>query len=141
MDPSEIGDYLAIQELTTRYATHLSRGEFEEVSRLFVPDGSYSAFGQKYSPSDLLQLMEAAPRGQLIVNPPQVEIDGDAATGSQHYVFITQAEHEMRLAWYSDEYRRTEAGWRFVSRSTTFLRRSGGHDHGLAHDPDRPLPS
>jgi hypothetical protein len=39
------------------------------------------------------------------------------------------------LAWYSDEYRRTPEGWRISRRSTTFLRKSGGYDHGIAHDP------
>ena len=34
----------------------------------------------------------------------------------------------MRLAWYEDEYVRTADGWRIRSRSTTFMRRSGGFD-------------
>ena len=55
----------------------------------------------------------------------------------QHYVFIDQTSHEMRLAWYSDEYVRTAEGWRIKTRSTTFMRRSGEFDHGNAHDPAR----
>jgi hypothetical protein len=43
----------------------------------------------------------------------------------------------MRLAWYDDEYVRTGDGWRIRTRSTTFMRRSGGFDHGKAHDPSR----
>jgi hypothetical protein len=138
MDPARIADYLAVQELTNRYATHLSRGEFEAVTSLFTPDASYKAFGETYAPADLVHLMESAPRGQLIINPPQVDFDGDTAAGTQHYVFITQETHEMRLAWYTDQYRRTDEGWRFVSRSTTFLRRSGAYDSGRPHAPIRP---
>jgi hypothetical protein len=32
---------------------------------------------------------------------------------------------------------RTADGWRIRTRSTTFMRRSGGFDHGNAHDPAR----
>jgi hypothetical protein len=31
-----------------------------------------------------------------------VELDGDRATGVQHYVFIDQQTHDMRLAWARD---------------------------------------
>ena len=68
---------------------------------------------------------------------PLVEFDGDTATGVQHYVFIDQTTHEMRLAWYDDEYVRTPDGWRIRRRSTTFMRRNGGFDSGNAHDPAR----
>lgn len=137
MDPAQIADHLAIQELTTRYATHMSRGEADAVGALFTEDGTYHAFGEAYSRDDLPHLIRSAPQGQLIVNPPLLTIDGDTASGTQHYVFIAQQTHQMRLAWYTDEYRRTPDGWRFVSRSTTFLRRSGGFDAGRAHDPVR----
>jgi len=138
MDQARLADHLAIQELTTRYATHMSRGEADAVGALFTADGSYHAFGERYSPETLPHLIRSAPRGQLIVNPPLVEFTGpDTATGSQHYVYVDQATHGMRLAWYTDEYRSTADGWRFVSRRTTFLRRSGGYDGGKAHDPVR----
>ena len=52
-------------------------------------------------------LLKSAPPGQYIGNVPVVEFDGDTATGVQHYVFIDQDTHEMRLAWYDDEYVRT----------------------------------
>jgi hypothetical protein len=70
---------------------------------------------------------------------PVVElgIDGEAdrATGMQHFVFIDQQTHAMRLGWYQDEYARTEDGWRIRRRSTTFLRKHGGFDSGVQHDP------
>ena len=82
------------------------------------------------------ELLAAAPRGQFIGNMPVVDFDGeDRATGIQHYVFIEQKTHAMRLAWYQDEYRRTPDGWRIHRRSTTFLRKHGGFDSGRQHDP------
>ncbi len=137
MDLAHVADILAIQDLTTLYAVHLSRGQADEAAALFTEDGLYHAFGEAYTRDDFPHLIRSAPPGQLIVNPPLVTIDGDQATGTQHYVFFTQQTHDMRLAWYTDEYRRTPEGWRFVSRSTTFLRRSGGYDGGKAHDPIR----
>ena len=41
----------------------------------------------------------------------------------------------MRLGWYNDEYVRTPDGWRIRRRSTTFMRKHGGFDSGVQHDP------
>lgn len=136
--PASIEDQIAIQDLTTRYAQYLSRHEVPALVGLFTPEAIYHAFDTDYSMTEFPALLEAAPRGQLIVNPPLVDIEGDAGTGSQHYVFIDQRTHDMRLAWYDDTYVRTDAGWRFGRRTTTFLRRHGGMDHGKEHDPVRP---
>ena len=81
------------------------------------------------------ELLAAAPRGQFIGNMPVVEFDGDRATGVQHFIFIDQQTHAMRLAWYRDEYVRTPDGWRIRRRSTTFFRKHGGVDSGRQHDP------
>jgi len=136
--PATVEDQLAIQDLTTRYAMHLSRHEVADLVALFTDDAVYHAFGTDYSMTDFPALLESAPRGQLIVNPPLVDVSGDDGTGSQHYIFVDQRTHDMRLAWYDDLYRRTPDGWRFLRRTTTFLRRHGGLDHGRAHDPVRP---
>ena len=53
----------------------------------------------------------------------------------QHFVFIDQQTHAMRLGWYHDEYVRTADGWRIRRRSTTFMRKHGGFDSGRQHDP------
>ncbi len=136
--PASVEDQLAIQDLTTRYATHLSRHDVPALVDLFTADGIYHAFDTDYSMAEFPALIEAAPRGQLILNPPLIELEGDEGTGSQHYIFIDQRTHETRLAWYDDVYRRTPDGWRFVRRSTTFLRRHGGTDRGRQDDPARP---
>jgi hypothetical protein len=102
---------------------------------VFTPDAEYSAFGATYSVERMPQLLAAAPRGQYLGNMPVVELDGDRATGVQHYVFIEQENHNMRLAWYRDEYVRTPGGWRIRRRGTTFMRKHGGYDSGRQHDP------
>ena len=135
MDAQRVADLMEIHELCSRYMMLCSQFIDDRWLEVFTPDAEYNAFGTAYDLTRFPALLAAAPRGQFIGNLPVVEFDGDTATGVQHYVFIDQATHAMRLAWYSDEYRRTPDGWRISRRSTTFLRKSGGYDHGIAHDP------
>jgi SnoaL-like domain len=102
---------------------------------VFTADAEYSAFGTPYTLARFPALLEAAPRGQFIGNVPVVELDGDTATGMQHFVFIDQQTHAMRIGWYRDEYVRTSDGWRIRRRATTFMRKSGDVDSGRQHDP------
>lgn len=110
---------------------------------VFTPDVEYKAFGTPYSLARFPALLAAAPRGQFIGNMPVVEFDGehrsglspDRATGMQHFIFIDQSTHDMRLGWYNDEYVRMPEGWRIRRRSTTFMRKGGEFDSGRQHDP------
>jgi hypothetical protein len=70
-----------------------------------------------------------------------LEVDGDTAAGEQPLCFVDQTNHDMRIGWYTDTFRRTADGWRLQTRKTTFLRRSGARDSGRPHDPRRPEPS
>ena len=135
IDPQRVADVMEIHELCARYMMLCSQFIDDRWLEVFTPDAEYNAFGTAYDLTRFPALLAAAPRGQFIGNLPVVEFDGDTATGVQHYIFIDQATHAMRLAWYSDEYRRTPDGWRIFRRSTTFLRKHGGFDHGIAHDP------
>jgi len=135
-DAARVADILEIHDLCSRYMAYASQYLVDRWMELFTPDGEYKAFGVTYPVDKLPELLAAAPRGQFIGNAPIIEFDGDdRATGIQHYVFIDQKTHDMRLAWYVDEYRRLEGGWRLHHRSTTFLRKSGGFDSGRPHDP------
>jgi hypothetical protein len=137
MNQQEMSDLLEIQQLAARYMSFSARKEQDRWREIFTHDGVYNAFGTPYGLDDFPSLLTSAPPGQYIGNVPIVDFDGDTATGVQHYVFIDQITHEMRLGWYSDEYVRTSEGWRIRSRSTTFMRRKGGFDSGNPHDPAR----
>jgi len=134
-DPQRTTDLVEIHALCSRYMAYASQFVVERWLEVFTPDAEYSAFGSTYTVERMPALLAAAPRGQFIGNMPVVEFDGDHATGIQHFVFIDQQTHAMRLAWYRDEYVRTAAGWRIRRRATTFLRKHGGFDSGRAHDP------
>jgi hypothetical protein len=135
--PQRVADLLEIHELCSRYMAYASQYAMDKWLEVFTPDGEYEAFGTTYPLAKLPDLLAAAPRGQFIGNMPVVDFDpdGDRATGVQHYVFIDQKTHAMRLAWYKDEYLRTPVGWRIHRRATTFLRKHGGFDSGRQHDP------
>jgi hypothetical protein len=131
-------DLVALHALCARYMSLTSRFVQDRWLDVFTPDGEYNAFGTPYTLERFPALLAAAPRGQFIGNMPVVEFDpahDDHASGVQHFVFIDQTTHAMRIGWYNDDYRRTPDGWRIHRRSTTFMRKHGGFDSGVQHDP------
>lgn len=129
-------DLVELHALCARYMMLTSQFVMDRWLEVFTPDVEYSAFGTPFPLEKFPELLAAAPRGQFIGNMPVVDFDGDnVATGVQHFVFIDQTTHAMRLGWYKDEYRRTADGWRIRRRSTTFMRKHGGFDSGVQHDP------
>jgi SnoaL-like domain len=135
-DAHRTDDLVELHALCARYMAYTSQFVEGRWLDVFTRDVEYSAFGTVYSLVRFPALLEAAPRGQFIGNMPVVEFDGgDRATGQQHFIFIDQQTHAMRLGWYNDEYHRTPDGWRIHRRSTTFMRKHGGADSGRQHDP------
>lgn len=141
MDESQIADVLEIEQLLARYAVGMTKDDVEAVMEVFTPDGTYRAFGDTYALADFPRLVAAAPKGLFLTGAPALELDGDTGRGEQPLCFVDQTNHEMRIGWYTDTYRRTDRGWRLHTRSMTFLRRSGGRDAGRPHDPTRPAPT
>ena len=134
-------DLLEIEQVCARYSVGMTKNDVEAVVEVFTPDGTYSAFGDTYALSEFPELVEAAPKGLFLCGTPAVEIEGDEASGEVPLCFVDQSNQHMRLGWYTDTYRRTEKGWRLATRKMTFLRKSGGADSGIAHDPRRPKPA
>ena len=136
--PDRTADLVELHALCSRYMLLTSQYVQDRWLEVFTPDGGYNAFGTEYPLDKFPALLAAAPRGQFIGNMPVVDFDADDddhATGKQHFVFVDQTTHHMRLGWYNDEYRRTADGWRIRHRETTFMRKSGAFDKGVEHDP------
>jgi len=142
MGQPPIEDVIELQQVLAKYAVAMTKDDIETViSDVFTPDGTYSAFGDTYGLADFPSLVPSAPKGLFLVGPPVLELDGDTGTGEQPLCFVDQTNHDMRIGWYTDTYRRTPDGWRLQTRKMTFLRKSGGRDSGRAHDPTRPAPT
>jgi hypothetical protein len=135
-DEPRVADLVELQQLCAKYMLLCSQFIEDRWLEVFTPDAVYTAFGTPYTLERFPALLAAAPRGQFVGNTPVVEFDGDgAATGKQHFIFVDQQTHAMRLGWYNDSYVRTPDGWRIHRRSTTFMRKHGGFDSGVQHDP------
>jgi hypothetical protein len=141
MEDALLADIIEIEQLLARYAIGMTKDDIDAVIDVFTPDGTYSAFGDTYALSDFPSLVAAAPKGLFLTGTPVFDLDGDTGTGEQPLCFVDQTNHEMRIGYYSDTYRRTPDGWRLHTRAMTFLRRSGARDAGRAHDPTRPAPT
>ncbi len=143
MPHTPVEDVIEVQQLLARYAVGMTKDDIEAVVEVFTPDGTYSAFGDTYPLPDFPALVAAAPKGLFMVGPPALDLDVEAGTGTgeQPLCFVDQTNHDMRIGWYTDTYRRTADGWRLQTRAMTFLRRSGTRDSGRAHDPLRPAPT
>ena len=140
---TSIEDLLEIEQLLGRYAVGMTKDDVDAVVAVFTPDGTYSAFGDTYALADFPRLVAAAPKGLFLTGTPALDLDLDAGTGTgeQPLCFVDQTNHDMRIGWYTDTYRRTEHGWRLRTRKMTFLRKSGARDSGREHDPTRPQPT
>ena len=145
MDPvqlADLADIIELQQVLARYAVGMTQDDIDAVVDVFTPDGTYSAFGATYTLEDFPALVAAAPKGLFLTGTPVLDLDRERGEGTGHQTlcFVDQTTHDMRIGWYTDTYRRTDAGWRLRTRAMTFLRRSGGRDSGKPHDPRRPLP-
>ena len=141
MNSPPIDDVIELEQLLARYAVGMTKDDIDSVIDVFTPDGTYSAFGDTYRLVDFPALVAAAPKGLFLVGAPVLEVDGDTGSGQQPLCFVDQSNHDMRIGYYTDTYRRTADGWRLRTRAMTFLRKSGARDSGRAHDPGRPQPS
>jgi hypothetical protein len=141
MSDLALADIIELEQLLAKYAVGMTRNDVDSVVEVFTPDGTYSAFGEVYQLTDFPSLVDAAPKGLFMCGTPELHLDGDSGTGMQPLCFVDQTNHDMRIGWYTDTYRRTDDGWRLATRSMTFQRRSGARDAGNAHDPRRPAPT
>ena len=116
----------------------MTKDDVDAVIEVFTPDGTYSAFGDTYALADFPALVAAAPKGLFMVGPPAIELDGDDGTGEQPLCFVDQTNHAMRIGWYTDTYRRTDAGLAAAHPVDDLPAPQRRARQRPAHDPTRP---
>ncbi|MBU8810452.1 nuclear transport factor 2 family protein [Mycolicibacterium goodii] len=138
--PTRTEDLVEIQQMLAKYAVTITQGDIDGLISVFTPDGTYSAFGETYTLNRFPVLVDAAPKGLFMTGTALVDLveGADTASGTQPLCFIEHSTHDMRIGYYRDTYERTADGWRLRTRSMTFIRRNGDHDHGRPHAIGRP---
>jgi hypothetical protein len=133
-------DIVEITQTCARYSVIMTQADLSDLLSVFTPDGSYSAFGDTYPLSEFPGLVDSAPKGLYLTGTPAITFTGkdaatgdDTATGVTPLSFVIDRTHDQRIGYYNDTYQRTAGGWRIRTRSMTFIRRNGEHNHGIPH--------
>ena len=127
-------DHVAITQILARYCLALDHDDVEGCVALFSPDARYEVFGHSFEGHDgIRRMMKSAPGGLHLGGPPVIEMLGpDRAATRQNLLFVDRTSGVSRSVVYTDELRRTEAGWRFASRRCQFMVRDGLSDRPAA---------
>ena len=126
----EISDRLEIQDLIYNYAAIIDEKRFDDLRDVFTEDAhvDYSVVGGAVGGPDeiiafLHKVMVMFPNHQHLCVNPQITVTGDTATGRvmcfnpQELNMPNDKTHIFMVgAWYVDEYRRTDDGWRISRR-------------------------
>jgi uncharacterized protein (TIGR02246 family) len=123
-------DIQAIAALFMAYRRTLDEREFAAYAELFAPDGEWAGnLGSFKGPAAIKQMLDDSVGTAFGIEPgedfhlianPDIHVDGDRATASSAWVFITRdGDDRPRLSLlghYTDVLARTPGGWRFVRR-------------------------
>ena len=113
-----------IRELMHRYCFCMDEGRFGELSRLFAPDGVWTApYRTATGPADieawLTQSVPPTPKRMHYVMNSIVSLAGDHATGRSNYLVMVEGSDgpvPSVCGTYADELVKTAEGWRFQRR-------------------------
>ena len=124
----ELEDIQAITRLKARYVHAADGGwtdkpphDAEGVASLFVPDGVWDGgrFGRGEGHDGIRAYFQGAIETTPMVfhhtSSPDIQVDGDTATGSWHVVvpMIQAGVSSVLVGIYHDEFVRTAEGWKF----------------------------
>ena len=124
----ERDDFHAILALLRTYAAHNDEGRWHEAAALFTEDARFTRPSDPHKPivgrEAILQSFLARPKGprrhHLVANPVVERIDGDTARARCYSVLLTElgeSQGNVTVGGFDDVLARTDAGWRFCSRT------------------------
>jgi uncharacterized protein (TIGR02246 family) len=120
-------DLEAIRALIASYRRALDEKDFEAYAELFGDDGEFVAdTAHARGREEILAMLgemqrtgaltvEAGDDRHLVANL-EITVDGDSATASSTWVYLTRADGLAMVGHYVDTLRRTQDGWRFERR-------------------------
>jgi hypothetical protein len=133
----EVEDRLALLDLEATYARAYDSQQGERWAELFTVDGVYQGRQlEGMPPQNLIRGRENLARfcadqpasGMHSMHAPQLELDGDRATGRVHFQFQSMGVDDHRRTHFREvtgsydiAYVRTEEGWRIQRRVTNYL--------------------
>lgn len=124
-----IEDRESIWRLFMTYKAHLDQRDFAAYASLFTDDAEWIGnLGKVIGPAQIEQLLRETlevwdsdlVRTHHLLLHPVIDIDGDTATASSTWGYVTRSETDapvvLMLGRYLDRLRRTADGWRFSRR-------------------------
>ena len=122
-------DREAIWRLFMTYKAHLDQRDFAAYAALFTDDAEWIGnLGKVVGPAQIERLLQNTlevwesdrERTHHLVLNPVIEVDGDVATATSNWGYVTRSTDDapvlLMLGRYLDQLRRTPAGWRFTRR-------------------------
>lgn len=126
-------DQLEIIRLLSTYGPAVDSGASRAAAELWTEDGAYDVGGMsRFAGHDVLEALYEAEMHQSLIrqgsahitSTPQITLDGDRAEAVAYSLVVLRGEggHTVwRASANHWELRRTEAGWRMVTRSNRVL--------------------
>jgi hypothetical protein len=103
-----IDDVIELEQLLARYAVGMTKDDIDAVVEVFTPTAPTAPSATPIRSADFPALVAAAPKGSSWWAHPLLDLDGDTSgTGQQPLCFVEQTNHDMRIGYYTDTYRRT----------------------------------
>jgi 3-phenylpropionate/cinnamic acid dioxygenase small subunit len=126
-----------IRATLAAYCQHLDDGRFDEWVEVFTDDVVYAVMGHvAHGRDDVRQLIEPLmppeERGRHLLSQPLITVDGDSATATTDYCFVSQGLQITSAGRYHDRLVRDGGRWRIAARQIVFL---GQQPRGFPDDP------
>jgi 3-phenylpropionate/cinnamic acid dioxygenase small subunit len=123
-------DHEEIRQLLLEYARRLDAADYRGYAQLFTVDGELNAqLGRAQGRDAIVALLERrladaaeAPRPEAfhLVASPDIQVDGDTATSTVLWAYVTHDDDGfpmiLQLGHYRDELAREDGAWRFRRR-------------------------
>ena len=119
------GDESEIRRLLAQYCQLLDDGSFDQWIELFSDDIEFVVMGMhKHGPEEVRNFVEpnqqAEARGKHMLSEPWIVIDGDYASVTTDFAWVSKQGTVGQSGRYHDRIVRQTKGWRFQRRDIVF---------------------